>query len=137
MRLDYPLELINSKLPHKQPSYYQKLLFGLFAGVIALLFFLLVAGAPQTTVSLFLVIFGFAMGFVFLAFCLSKLYNDESDARDFVAIYFPSLVASPSFNVAYKAFKGVSRWLLVLFTYILLFMLVLLMGLIVAARIES
>ena len=40
MRLDYPLELINSKLPSRRPSYYQKCLIRLFVGNIGLLVFL-------------------------------------------------------------------------------------------------
>ena len=100
MRLDYPLALINSKLPKKQPSYYKKLLIGLFVGIIGCLLVVLVAEASEATISLVFSVFGALMFIVFFAFCLSKLYNDESDGRDFISAYIPLLTASPTFNLS-------------------------------------
>jgi hypothetical protein len=128
MRFDYPLELINSKLPKKQPSYYQKCLIGLFIGNIVLLFVLLLAGANNVTTSLVFGSVGAVMFLVFFVLCLAKLYNDESDARDFISVYTPALTASATFNSIYSWLKRCGRWFLVIFSYLLLIIVVLIIG---------
>ncbi len=137
MRLDYPLELINSKLPKKQPSFYQRWLIGLFVGNIGCLFVLLISEASEATISLVFGGVGALMFIVFFALCLSKLYNDESDGRDFISVYMPSLTASPTFNSAYGWLKRFSSWFLVAFSYLLLVMVVLLIVSVGYASIKS
>ncbi|TDO95582.1 hypothetical protein [Marinomonas balearica] len=137
MRLDYPLELINSKLPKKQPSYYQKWLIGLFIGIIACLFVLLMAEASESTISLVLGAVCALMFVVFFVFGLSKLYNDESDGRDFISVYLPPLTASPIFNSAYGWLKRFNRWFLVVFSYMVLAMVLLIIVSVGYASVKS
>lgn len=137
MRFDFPLELINSKLPKKQPSYYQKWLIGLFVGIIGCLFVLLMAEASEATISLVFGAIGILLFMVFFAFFLSKLYNDQSDGRDFISVYMPSLTASPTFNSIYGWLKRFNRWFLVVFSYLLLAMVVLIIFSVACASIKS
>ncbi|MBL4867539.1 MAG: hypothetical protein JKY67_14325 [Pseudomonadales bacterium] len=137
MRLDYPLELINLKLPKKQPIYYQKWSFGLFVGNILCLITLLMAEASEATVSMLFGGVGALMFIVFFALCLSKLYNDESDGRDFISVYIPSLTASPTFNSVYGWLKRFNRWFLVVFSYMLLVVVVLIIVSVGYASIKS
>lgn len=117
MRLDYPLELINSKLPKKWSSYYQRCLIGLFAGNIGCVFVLIITEASEAIISLVFGGIGTLMFIVFFVLCLAKLYNDESDGRDLISVYMPALTALPIFNSIYGWLKRFSSFFVLVASY--------------------
>lgn len=137
MKFDYPLKLINSKLPKKQPLYYQKWLIVLFVGNIICLFALLMAEASEGAISLAFGAVGTLLFLVLFAFCLAKLYNNQMDGRDFIGAYIPSLTASSSFNAVYGWLKKFNRWFLICFSYLMLAIAVLIILSIGYSRIKS
>jgi len=124
MKFDQPLMAINNKLPNKKPSYYLKLLIIVVVSAILVSFLLMAAGVNERISGNVGGLIAFLIVPCFLGYMLAHLYNVERKASDSVNVYLPQLTSSESFNKISDGFSSFTRFLLVIYAYLLLALII-------------
>ncbi|KZY34512.1 hypothetical protein A3752_21120 [Oleiphilus sp. HI0081] len=124
MKFDQPLRAINNKLPNKKPSYYLKLLVVVVVSAILVSTLLIAAGVNERISGNVGGLIAFLIVPCFFGYMLAHLYNVERKASDSVNVYLPQLTSSESFNKISDGFSSFTRFLLVIYAYLLLVLII-------------
>jgi len=124
MKFDQPLRVINNKLPNKKPSYYLKLLIAVVVSAILGSILLMAAGVNERISGNVGGLIAFLIVPCFFGYVLAHLYNVKRNASDSVNVYLPQLTSSESFNKISDGFSSFTRFLLVIYAYLLLALII-------------
>ncbi len=137
MKLDYPLTLINQKLPQKDISFYFKVILGIFFGSIVLFALLMLIGLDERLSSNISGAFFLSIIPCFLALILAHLYNNKYEAIDSVTLNVPWLTSLKLVNIFLSGIRKVVRGFTIVYAYLLLLIIILFPILMVFSLYES
>ncbi len=137
MKLDYPLTLINQKLPLKDTAFYIKVILGIFFASILLFALLMGIGLDERLSSNISGVFFLSIIPCFLALILAHLYNNKHEAIDSVTLNFPWLTSLKIVNTFFSGIRRIVRGFTIVYAYLLLLVIIIFPILMVFSLYES